>query len=356
MRAALAFAMVLASPTAVAQGAAASSARAPAWLSVPRVTGHLSASDIGLVINTADPYSVAVGDYYIAARGLKPKQVLRLQLSTAAELGADEFKQLESRINDYFGSETQALALAWMRPYAVSCNSITGALALGLDESLCARSCAPSKRSAYFNSPSTKPYAELKLRPSMLLAARDVEGAKAMIDRGVKSDRTLGYRGVPPVQAYYLNTSDRARSVRTAFFPPGGLLQQQNIDVHVESSDALDGAQRVLLYQTGAVRVPKLDTIGWVPGALADHLTSFGGRLDDSGDQMSVLDWIASGATATYGSASEPCAHPQKFPHPQLLLLYYVQGSTAIEAYWKSVAWPQQGVFVGEPLAAPFSR
>jgi len=39
-----------------------------------------------------------------------------------------------------------------------------------------------------------------------------------------------------------------------------------------------------------------------------------------------------------------------------VLLLYYLAGSTALEAYWKSVAWPQQGVFVGEPLAAPFSR
>jgi hypothetical protein len=33
-----------------------------------------------------------------------------------------------------------------------------------------------------------------------------------------------------------------------------------------------------------------------------------------------------------------------------------VQGASALEAYWKSVAWPQQAVFVGEPLAAPFSR
>jgi hypothetical protein len=33
----------------------------------------------------------------------------------------------------------------------------------------------------------------------------------------------------------------------------------------------------VLLYETGAAQVDQLDTLGWVPGALADHLTSFGG-------------------------------------------------------------------------------
>ena len=27
-----------------------------------------------------------------------------------------------------------------------------------------------------------------------------------------------------------------------------------------------------------------------------------------------------------------------------------------IEAYWKSVAWPGQGVFIGEPLARPYRR
>jgi uncharacterized protein (TIGR03790 family) len=71
---------------------------------------------------------------------------------------------------------------------------------------------------------------------------------------------------------------------------------------------------------------------------------------------MSALAWISAGATASYGTVSEPCNHLQKFPHPQVLLLQYVQGASAIEAYWKSVAWPQQGVFIGEPLAAPFAR
>jgi uncharacterized protein (TIGR03790 family) len=118
----------------------------------------------------------------------------------------------------------------------------------------------------------------------------------------------------------------------------------------------LEGKERVLVYETGLVRVPHLDTLGWVNGALADHLTSFGGLLDKNGGQMNILAWIDAGATASYGTVSEPCNHVQKFPHPQLLLQHYLQGSTAIEAYWRSVAWPQQGVFVGEPLAAPFSR
>jgi hypothetical protein len=60
------------------------------------------------------------------------------------------------------------------------------------------------------------------------------------------------------------------------------------------------------------------------------------------------------GATGSYGTVSEPCAYAQKFPHPGVFLVHYLDGETLIEAYWKSVAWPVEGVFVGEPLARPF--
>jgi hypothetical protein len=35
--------------------------------------------------------------------------------------------------------------------------------------------------------------------------------------------------------------------------------------------------------------------------------------------------------------------------------MHYLQGATALEAYWRSVLWPSQGLFVGDPLAAPFA-
>ena len=33
---------------------------------------------------------------------------------------------------------------------------------------------------------------------------------------------------------------------------------------------------------------------------------------------------------------------------------HYLNGETLIEAYWKSVKMPGQGLFVGEPLASPY--
>ena len=346
-----------ASASTAAPASTASGVRESRWIAVPRIAGRLTNKDIGIVINTADPYSVEVGEYYIRARKLLPAQVLRVELPVRAKLTPDEFRAFDRKASAYFGADVQALALAWVKPWAVSCNSITAALALGFDGELCERSCDPPLRfSPYFNSPSTRPYTDLGLRLTMLLAADDVAGAKAMIDRGVASDSTLGLRGAPPVNAFFVITPDKARSTRGFFFPPPGRLDRIGVDVHVERATELENVDRVLMYLTGAVRVGKLDTIGWVPGGVGDHLTSVGGVLDGSGGQMSATAWIASGATASYGTVSEPCSHPQKFPHSQVLLLQYAQGSSVIEAYWKSVAWPQQGVFIGEPLAAPFAR
>jgi uncharacterized protein (TIGR03790 family) len=339
-------------------GAAPASAasRGPHWIQIPRAASRITSKELGLVINTADPYSVEVGEYYIKARGLTRAQVLRVRLPTTPDLQPDQFKAFAAQVDAFFDVPVQALALAWKLPFAVKCNSITGALALGYDPALCENSCVPSLRSPYFNHASTHPYSELKMRPAMMLAAPDVAAAKAMIQRGVASDGTLGLRGALPVNAYFLTTNDAARSVRSPLFPPPGMVSQFGVDVHVETTQAIENASRVLIYETGLANVPKLDTIKWVPGALADHLTSYGGVLDAVGGQMPSLAWIASGATASYGTVSEPCAHPQKFPHPQVLLLNYLQGASAIEAYWKSVAWPQQGLFIGEPLAAPFAR
>ncbi|MEY4766942.1 MAG: hypothetical protein RI907_3615 [Pseudomonadota bacterium] len=342
----------------VAASAASTAAAAQVrkWMTVPRVLGRLSAKDLGVVINTDDPYSVQVGEYYARARNIPDDRVLRLSLPIKSALTASEFETFSKRIDQFYGDRVQGLALTWRQPYGVECNAITGALALGFDPKLCSNPCSPSRTSSYFASPSQAPWKDFHMRLSMLIAAKDVEGAKALIDRGVKADGSLGLRGAPVAHVHYVTTSDEVRSQRQLLFPPAGGVGRAGLAVHLDQTEALRNADRVLMYLTGRANVDALDTNTFVPGALGDHLTSFGGVLDKPHGQMTALSWIDAGVTATYGTTSEPCAHLTKFPHPQALLLFYVQGATALEAYWKSVAWPQQGLFVGEPLAAPFSR
>lgn len=319
--------------------------------------GRLMAADLGLLINTADPYSVTVGETYAQRRGIPEANVLRVSLPVQPRLSQAEFEALDAQVRQHLGPSVQALALTWTQPYAVECNSITAALAMGFQPEICKQTCAPSRPSGYFNQASTRPFTELGIRPAMLLAARSVDGALALIERGMAADHSLPSVFLP-ANAWFVSTPDAARNVRAALFPSPGLLRPWHVDVRRESSTALPATlPRTLIYQTGLARVDHLDKVDWLPGALADHLTSFGGQLDRApGEgQMTALEWLEAGATASYGSVSEPCNHLQKFPHPQALLASYLRGATAIEAYWRSVAWPGQGVFVGEPLAAPFA-
>ena len=71
---------------------------------------------------------------------------------------------------------------------------------------------------------------------------------------------------------------------------------------------------------------------------------------------MPATDWLAAGATASYGTVEEPCNFVEKFSRASVLIEHYLRGASLIEAYWKSVAWPGQGLFVGEPLARPWSQ
>jgi uncharacterized protein (TIGR03790 family) len=195
------------------------------------------------------------------------------------------------------------------------------------------------------------------MRLSMLLASRSVDEAKAMIDRGVAADGSLAQPGSEPVDAVFASLGDAARNVRAALYPVERELERPPVRIRrADSVPAAAAARRAVLMTVGTTRIDGLTDAGWVPGALADHLTSFGGDLQGAHGQSTVLDWLAGGVTASHGTVSEPCNHLHKFPQPQWLLGHYLQGSTAIEAYWKSVLWPQQSLFVGEPLTAPFSR
>lgn len=311
----------------------------------------LQAAQLAIVVNDAEPNSVAIGEYYRKRRNIPAANVVHVSIpGKPHEIGAARFMLLKDEIDARLGPEIQAVLMIWTAPYKVECNSITGAYTLGFDPAQCARTCAAGQPSPYFNTASARPFGDFGMRLSMLLPTESVAQAKALIDRGAGA----GFR-VVPAGAYYLVTSDKTRNTRAMFFPPAGRIAARKLTVRTLQSDALDGARDIMIYQTGTAEVGKLDTLGFVPGALADHLTSLGGDLLGN-EQMSSLRWLEAGATASYGTVSEPCNHWQKFPNPSVLLKHYVQGNTAIETYWKSVAWPSQGLFIGEPLAAPYRR
>ncbi|MDA8694082.1 TIGR03790 family protein, partial [Pseudomonadales bacterium] len=143
-------------------------------------------------------------------------------------------------------------------------------------------------------------------------------------------------------------------SVRNVFFDEIRKHFANIYDVQILNANGIQNRNDILFYFTGAVSVPHLNTLTFLPGAMADHLTSAGGQLTDS-SQMSAMRWLEAGATGSYGTAIEPCNFVEKFPNPLLAMRHYSYGSTILEAYWKSVYMPGQGNFIGEPLASPFN-
>ena len=318
---------------------------------LPSAAPALESAQLAVIVNSADPTSVQIGDYYAARRHILFQNVIRVAFSpNRTTLTRQEFDVVKAEVDAKSLPNVQAYALAWAAPYRVECMSITAAFAFGFDAAFCAEGCAPTRHSPYYDSPARLPFRQHGMRPAMALAATSFEEAKALIDRGVASDGSN-----PEGAAYLLSTSDAARNVRSASYPLAEKVLQRRLQVHRLEQDALIGAKDVLFYFTGKDRVDGLDTLRFLPGAIADHLTSAGGQLTDSA-QMSALRWLEAGATGSYGTVVEPCAIRQKFPDPAVLGAHYLRGETLIEAYWKSVAMPGQGIFIGEPLAAPFRQ
>lgn len=322
-----------------------------ALLATPIVGHAIDARTLGVVVNLDDPLSVAIGRDYVAARGIAAAHVFELHLGAPrAVLAPDDFRRVWEPVRARLPDSVQGLALAWPLPYRVGCMSVTTAFAIGYGTRFCAQGCKPTAPNPLFNRPGRAPWSDYRVRPAMLVAATTPDNARQLIARGVRSD---GLR--PRGRAYLVQTPDRARSTRAPRYPLVRQAFAERLPVELVESEGLRDRFDILFYFTGAERVPYLDRLGFLPGAVADHLTSAGGQLDGRA-QMSALRWLEAGATGSYGTVVEPCNFPQKFPDPATLLHYYLQGETLLEAYWKSVVWPGQGVFIGEPLAAPFAE
>lgn len=314
----------------------------------------LKPEDVAVVYNVNDAQSEEIARYYLQSRQVPAENLIGVELPKHAKdaLTVPEFESLKAQLDAKLGNQ-QVLLLVWRTPFAVQCNSITSALTLGLDLNQCRKTCDPGRDSPYFNSMSLRPWADHHIRLSMLLPISSVDAAKALIDRGVLSEFSLN-----DADGYFLKTRDVARSKpREPFFPQDGMtIKSKKLTLHTLSQESIENQGSVMFYFTGQKQVDFMLTNTYLPGAIADHLTSSGGVLASYNGQMPASRWLDAGVTGSYGTVSEPCNYWQKFPNPQIVMAHYLSGETLIEAYWKSVKWPMQGVFVGEPLAKPYAR
>jgi uncharacterized protein (TIGR03790 family) len=310
----------------------------------------LRPADIGVVVNEADPASVRLGEFYRERRGLAPEQVIRVSFTPGQPvMSLADFHRVQQQLAEAAPAHpVQAYALAWTQPYRVDCMSVTSAFAFGFDPAHCASGCRLTKRSPYYNSPSSQPFTDHALRPAMLLAGRDEDEARALIERGLRAEAAW-----PRGSAYLVSTRDANRNVRAQTYGTAQRALGAGYPVKLVRADELEDRPDVMFAFTGSQFVRRMRANRFLDGAVADHLTSLGGMLTDS-PQTSALDWLSAGATGSYGTVVEPCNFREKFPDIPVLMGRYLGGETLVEAYWKSVLMPGQGVFIGDPLARPF--
>jgi uncharacterized protein (TIGR03790 family) len=308
----------------------------------------LTADRLGVVYNRDDAASTRAALYYAAHRNIPAQNLVGLPVPDRAVINRAELNEMRSVLNAELPATVQSLVLIWSRPYAVECMSITTAMAAGYQADFCEPGCARTTRNPLFDTPGWLPADTTGWLPAMLLPTGDEALARAVIDRGIQSDGSH-----PPGTAYLVRTQDAARNVRAAAYRDTVELMSGSVAVKEIAMPIRGNLPDVIAYFTGAEHVEELGRLTFRPGAAADHLTSTGGVLERS-TQMSALAWLEQGATGSYGSVSEPCNHLGKFPSPAVFLDHYLRGETLLEAYWKSVAMPGQGLFIGEPLARPY--
>lgn len=361
-----------------------------------------------MVYDASDAVSEALAREYVRAHGLSERQLVAVDLrreviahagAVPDEMSPEQLSKLREMVGRRAQPDAQALLLTWSAPSRVQgacAMSITSAMTLGYDSGWCG-GCSATRTSAYYDSDSARPFDDLGMRPTMMLGASTLDAGRALIARGTRSvgwsarlervapaSSTSTQAAAVGAVGWLVRTDDQPRSVRwqdmqaacSAWAASGPGQNSEALDLQCltrkdgslsaagSAGNLLAPARPVMFVLTGAAAVESVmaaakagqEPWAWAPGAVADHLTSFGGALPDALGQMPATAWIASGATGSYGTVEEPCNYQQKFPRASVLVRRYTQGETLIEAYWKSVQWPGQGLFIGDPLARPWAQ
>jgi hypothetical protein len=188
---------------------------------------------------------------------------------------------------------------------------------------------------------------------ALMLTDTNLAQAELTLEGGLASDSTF-----PTNTVYLEKTDDPARNVR--FFLFDNAIQEcraRGDDAVTRTNSDSTAWTAILGLDTGLATFP-VPPNTFVPGAVADNLTSFGGEIFESvcpTCQTVLLAFLEAGASGGYGTVVEPCNYTFKFPDP---MVYFFQnrGFCLAEAYYQSLSTPFEGLMVGEPLSAPFAR
>ena len=324
-----------------------------------------------IVVNQSSSNSVQLGNYYRELRQVPPQNVLRVNwpgsnvLWTQTDFNNTLLTPLSAMLaSRQLTNQIDYIVLSMDFPYRVAAtgngeNSTTSALFYGFKpDSRDVNTCplAPGSTNFYAGTEgifrSTPPInATSNSYLVTMITASNLALAKQIVDRGVLSDGTF------PTQTVYLaKSSDIYRNIRYLTFDNAlfNTRLRGNYSVQRTNTSTPFYFTNMLGYENGTYAF-SIAPDSFVPGAMADQLTSFGGQIfQDNSGQTTLLSFLQAGAAGSFGTVIEPCTYLEKFPDPQNYF-YQARGFSLAECYYQSLTNPYQGLIVGEPLAAPFA-
>jgi uncharacterized protein (TIGR03790 family) len=328
-----------------------------------------------VVVNTNSADSVELGDYYATAHGIPAHHLCEVGIDvTLNTLTTNQFNTLlrdpiQAHItNENLEAQIDFVVLCQNFPTRINnSQGLTTALFYGPRYSGTSGCAAPTSYTSneYFHAEqafaSSDGWSSTNGFITFHLMASNLPTAKLVVDRGAAAQSSF-----PDAAIYLRMRGDQPRGVREQLFAntqfsfsslPGLPLSCDFPPLYT----ILTGNTNVMGYHDGFPRLASCPWVysnnSWLSGAYGDLLTSYGGylaQLTNGTTQSTVLDWMWIGATASFGTVAEPCAYLEKFPDP-LMGFYYARGFTIGESYAMAVAAPYQGLFAGDPLAAPFA-
>ena len=329
-------------------------------LAAPSLLAGGSGLNTLVVINRSSSNSCELGNYFCERRQVPPDNVLFLDWTggniswssgdfqtnlVTPLLAALTARQLSSQI-DYL---VLSMDIPFQTINGTAVNSTTSALFYGLKNGADLLNSYCGSEAVFRQAPPTGAPGYSFL--TCMITSDSLANAKNLVDQGVASDATF-----PPQAVVLAKSSDPMRSIRYTAFDDAlfNTRLRGNYLIVRTNSDATSGQTSLLGYETG------LSNFGvspgtFVPGAMADSLTSYGGIIFGPNGQTTLLAFINAGASGSYGTVTEPTADARKFPDPQVYF-YQARGFSLAECYYQSICMPYQGLIVGEPLAAPFQQ
>jgi uncharacterized protein (TIGR03790 family) len=317
-----------------------------------------------VIVNQTSSNSCELGNYFCEHRQVPPSNVLRINWSGGnTSWTSNDFQTLlltplldmlaARQLTNQIDYVVLSMDIPFQTSFGPAVNGTTSALFYGSrlgngsDVLGVTNSYAASEAIFRLATPVGAPgYSFL----ATMITGDSIAHAEQLVDQGVNGDRS--YPQQPVVLA---KSSDSARNIR--FYSFDNAIFNVNIlgvsTILRTNTDSLWVQNGFLGYETGLAQF-NLSPGTFVPGAIGDSLTSFGGIIFGSNDQTNLLAFVNAGAAGSYGTVAEPSNDTQKFPNPQVYF-YQARGFSLAECYYQSINAPYLGLTVAEPLAAPFA-